>query len=163
MSRVNAIAPTGHDCTHACTPPGPPLAPRCGVSTHRSHFCERPMPWLHWMRDGTNGQAPMHIWQPMHRLWSIIRTLPNLGFGLFALIGVTGQTRTHGASGHWWHWAMWMSFGQLANEACWICMRDSEYEASPECASEHIIMHVPQPWHFFMSTRRKPSAFGMTS
>ena len=34
--------------------------------------------------------------------------------------------------------------------------------ASPVCASEHIIMQVPHPWHFFMSTSRNPSAFGMT-
>ena len=43
MVVVNAIAPTGHAWTQACTPPGPPLAPRCGVSTHRSHFCDRPI------------------------------------------------------------------------------------------------------------------------
>jgi hypothetical protein len=42
-------------------------------------------------------------------------------------------------------------------------MRDSEYDVDPEWASEQAIMQVPHPWHFFVSTTRYPSLFGMTT
>ena len=40
---------------------------------------------------------------------------------------------------------------------------DFEYEATPAWAREHAIMQDPQPWHFLVSTTRKPSELGMTN
>ncbi len=54
------------------------------------------------------------------------------------------------------------SSGQEANEFCSTWMRDVVYDDEPEWAREQAIMQVPHPWHFFMSTTRKPSALGMT-
>ena len=82
-----------------------------------------PDPAFHWSLTGVKGHAARQLWQPMQSVGSIIRTLPNAGFGLFALTGSTGHASTQGAFSHWRHVAMNTSSGQFAHGSCWIWIR----------------------------------------